>query len=123
MIRCSSRESSSSPHNTPIRILTLLRSGAGPIGLVTLAAARAAGCEPIVITDLFQSRLDFAKKLIPGVRTVQVDMKDTPEEIALKVKKAAGMDVKVAMECTGVESSIRAAIFVSRCYRRNAFRN
>jgi L-iditol 2-dehydrogenase len=50
-------------------------------------------------------------------------MKDTPEEIALKVKKAAGMDVKVAMECTGVESSIRAAIFVSRCYRRNAFRN
>lgn len=48
-------------------------------------------------------------------------MKDTPEEIALKVKKAAGMDVKVAMECTGVESSIRAAIFVSRPDNANAF--
>jgi L-iditol 2-dehydrogenase len=81
--------------------------------LVTLLAARAAGCEPIVITDLFPSRLEFAKTLVPGVRTCVVDMKDTPEEIALKVKKAAGMDVRVAMECTGVESSIRAAIFVS----------
>jgi L-iditol 2-dehydrogenase len=88
-------------------------SGAGPIGLVTLLAARAAGCEPIVITDLFPSRLEFAKKLVPGVRTVVVDMKDTPEEIAGKVKAAAGMEVRVAMECTGVESSIRAAIFVS----------
>ena len=88
-------------------------SGAGPIGLVTLLAARAAGCEPIVITDLFPSRLEFAKKLVPGVRTVVVDMKDTPEEIAVKVKAAAGMEVRVAMECTGVESSIRASIFVS----------
>lgn len=47
-------------------------SGAGPIGLVSLLSARAAGAEPIVITDLFQSRLDFAKTLIPGVRTVLI---------------------------------------------------
>jgi L-iditol 2-dehydrogenase len=47
-------------------------SGAGPIGLVSLLSARAAGAEPIVITDLFQSRLDFAKKLVPGVRTILI---------------------------------------------------
>ncbi|GHJ85149.1 hypothetical protein NliqN6_1551 [Naganishia liquefaciens] len=98
----------------------LLIAGAGPIGLVTLLAARAAGCEPIVITDLFPSRLEFAKKLVPGVRTVVVDMKDTPEEIAVKVKAAAGMEVRVAMECTGVESSIRASIF-SVCFGGKVF--
>ncbi|KAJ9092708.1 hypothetical protein QFC19_008633 [Naganishia cerealis] len=98
----------------------LLIAGAGPIGLVTLLAARAAGCEPIVITDLFPSRLEFAKSLVPGVRTALVDLKDTPEEIARKVKDAAGMEVRVAMECTGVESSIRAAIF-SVCFGGKVF--
>ncbi|KAF9240680.1 chaperonin 10-like protein [Melanogaster broomeanus] len=68
--------------------------GAGPIGLVSLLSARAAGAEPIVITDLFQSRLDFAKKLVPGVRTLP------PEG-----------EVKLAMECTGVESSVHTAVY------------
>ncbi|BEI94418.1 uncharacterized protein CcaverHIS019_0608770 [Cutaneotrichosporon cavernicola] len=85
--------------------------GAGPIGLVTLLAARAAGCAPIVITDLFQSRLDFAKSLVPNVRTVCIQKHWTPEETATEIKRAAGGELKLALECTGVESSIRSAIF------------
>lgn len=89
-----------------------MNSGAGPIGLITLLAARAAGCEPIVITDLFASRLEFAKKLVPGVRTVVVARGQSEEQIAESIIAAAGgMKVKCAMECTGVESSVRAAIF------------
>jgi L-iditol 2-dehydrogenase len=87
-------------------------SGAGPIGLVTLLSARAAGAEPIVITDLFQSRLDFAKKLIPGVRTVLIKKGLTPKEQAEEIKKAAGCQLKVTLECTGVESSIHTAAYV-----------
>ena len=89
-------------------------SGAGPIGLVTLLAARAAGAEPIVITDLVQGRLDFAKGLVPGVRPVLIrpDEEDA-ERSAARVKDAAQGPLRVALECTGVESSVRTAIYVS----------
>jgi L-iditol 2-dehydrogenase len=85
--------------------------GAGPIGLVTLLSARAAGAEPIVITDLFQSRLDFVKSLVPSVHTVLIDRNASPKEQAEVIKKAAGGSLQLALECTGVESSIHTAIF------------
>ncbi|KAI5833275.1 GroES-like protein [Schizophyllum commune Tattone D] len=92
----------------------VLVTGAGPIGLVALLCARAAGAEPLVITDLFQSRLDFAKKLVPNARTILIDPKDTPKQNAERVKAAAGMPIKVTLECTGVETSIHSAIFATK---------
>lgn len=80
--------------------------------MVTLLSARAAGAEPIVITDLFQSRLDFAKQLVPGVRTVLIQKGATPKEQAEEIKKAAGCELKVGLECTGVEGSIQTAAHV-----------
>jgi L-iditol 2-dehydrogenase len=80
---------------------------------VTLLSAHAAGCYPIVITDLFESRLEFAKKLVPTVKTVTVTKSATAEEMAAKIKEAAGTGIRVALEATGVESSIRTAIYVS----------
>lgn len=88
-------------------------SGAGPIGLVTLLSARAAGAEPIVITDLVQSRLDFAKKLVPGARTILIERGSTPQESAERIKTTAEGPLRIALECTGVESSIHTAIYVS----------
>jgi L-iditol 2-dehydrogenase len=61
--------------------------GAGPIGLVTLLAAHAAGANPIAIIDLDNNRLEMAKKLIPRVRTVQVDLKTAPKDVAAQVRK------------------------------------
>ncbi|KAG6860878.1 hypothetical protein C0995_006433 [Termitomyces sp. Mi166 len=89
----------------------VLICGAGPIGLVSLLSARAAGAEPIVITDLFQSRLDFAKTLVPGVRTILIQRNSSPKEQAERIKAAAGMSLAVALECTGVESSIHTAVY------------
>jgi L-iditol 2-dehydrogenase len=88
----------------------LLICGAGPIGLVSLLSARAAGAEPIVITDLFQSRLDFAKQLVPGVRTVLIKRGTTSKEQAQEIKEAADGALKLALECTGVESSVHTAV-------------
>lgn len=79
-----------------------------------MLSARAAGAEPIVITDLLQSRLDFAKKLVPGVRTVLIERGSTPKESAEKIKAAAEGPVKLALECSGFESSIHTAVYVSR---------
>lgn len=101
---------------TPLNVSLIERfpdSGAGPIGLISLLSARAAGAEPIVITDLFQSRLDFAKKLVPGVRTVLIERGTTSKDQAALVKTAAGGPLKLALECTGVESSVHTAVYVS----------
>jgi threonine dehydrogenase-like Zn-dependent dehydrogenase len=95
------------------RVQQLIISGAGPIGLVTLLAAHAAGCTPIVITDLVASRLEFAKTLVPTVHTLLLNRTDSPEANSERIKNELGMMPRVALECTGFESSIRAAIYVS----------
>jgi L-iditol 2-dehydrogenase len=85
--------------------------GAGPIGLVTLLCCRAAGAAPLVITDIDEGRLKFAKELVPDVLTHKVEFSHTPEDFQAKVVGLMeGVEPAVAMECTGVESSISGAI-------------
>ena len=89
----------------------VLVCGAGPIGLVTAMCCRAAGCEPLVITDIDEGRLKFAKEVVPGVQTLQVKIGETAEQFAERVADLMdGEEAAVAMECTGVESSIAGAI-------------
>lgn len=89
----------------------VLICGAGPIGLITLLCCRAAGAEPIVITDIDEGRLKFAKELVPSVRTYKAE-KLSPEESGKKIVEAfSGLEPTVVMECTGAESSISAAIW------------
>jgi len=89
----------------------VLVCGAGPIGLVTAMCARAAACEPLVITDIDEGRLKFAAEVIPGVKTMQVKIGETPEQFGERVVALMeGDEPAVAMECTGVESSIAGAI-------------
>ena len=86
--------------------------GAGPIGLITLLCAAAAGAEPIVITDIDQGRLDYAKELIPRVRTYKVERGVSVEDAASHiVSLAGGVQPAIALECTGVESSVNSAIY------------
>jgi L-iditol 2-dehydrogenase len=91
----------------------LVICGAGPIGIVTLLAANAAGAAPIAITDLDENRLKMAKSLIPRVRTVQVQKELDAHAVASSIKQALGEEAKLVIECTGVESSIHSAIYVS----------
>jgi L-iditol 2-dehydrogenase len=89
----------------------LLICGAGPIGLVTLLAAHAAGATPIVITDLVESRLKFAETLVPGVKTVSIDRSLNAKQQAQKIVEKFGFQPTLALECTGVESSVHTAIY------------
>ncbi|KAH8433561.1 NAD(P)-dependent alcohol dehydrogenase [Aspergillus melleus] len=97
-----------------------LVTGAGPIGLITLLSARAAGASPIVITDIDEGRLAFAKSLVPDVLTYKVQIGLSAEENAEGIVKAfnngqsSGPDIlrpRLALECTGVESSVASAIW------------
>ena len=87
--------------------------GAGPIGLVTLLAANAAGANPIVITDLDEGRLATAKKFVPRVKTVAIDTSQKPMAVAERITQDLGGRARLVFECTGVESSLQAAIYGS----------
>lgn len=93
-------------------------AGAGPIGLVTLLLARASGATPIVITDLSEERLKFAKTLVSDAITYKIDTKKSERENGLCIKKLFGETEYQAppkvLECTGVESSINTMAYVVR---------
>ena len=94
---------------------SVLICGAGPIGLITLLCCAAAGAEPLVITDIDEGRLKFAKELVPRARTYQVQRDVGTEDSAKQiVELASGVQPKVAMECTGVESSVANAIYATK---------
>ncbi|KAL4912833.1 chaperonin 10-like protein [Aspergillus aurantiobrunneus] len=97
-----------------------LITGAGPIGLITLLSARAAGATPLVITDIDEGRLKFARELVPEVRTYKVEIGLSAEESAEGIinvfndGQGAGPNAlrpRLALECTGVESSVASAIW------------
>jgi L-iditol 2-dehydrogenase len=92
--------------------------GAGPIGLIALAAARASGAHPIVITDLEPKRLAFAKGYIPSCHTYQVDRSLDTRDNAAAIRSLFGTTEydapETVLECTGVESSIVTAAYAVR---------
>jgi L-iditol 2-dehydrogenase len=90
----------------------VLVCGAGPIGLITAICLRAAGACPIVITDIDEGRLAFAKEVVPSVITHRVEPGVSAEEGAKRIVAAfGGTEPQVAMECTGAESSIAASVW------------
>ena len=94
--------------------------GAGPIGLIALAAARASGAHPIVIADLEPHRLDFAKKFVPTALTYQVDRALDAEGNSKQIRKLFCEESgeygapETVLECTGVESSVITACYTAR---------
>lgn len=104
----------------PVRLgAPALICGAGPIGLTALAAAKASGAWPLVITDIDASRLEFAKKFVPECEVYLTPMGNTPEMnaaeiLALFTQRLASEQPSVVYECTGVHSSIHTAAFSCR---------
>jgi len=92
--------------------------GAGPIGLIALAAARASGAHPIVVTDLEPRRLEFAKEFVPSCMTYQVNPSLDAQGNAAGIRKLFGDEEYYApetvLECTGVESSVCTAAYTAR---------
>jgi L-iditol 2-dehydrogenase len=92
--------------------------GAGPIGLIALAAARASGAHPIVTTDLEPKRLAFAKEFVPSCQVYQVNTALDDESNATEIRALFGPTEYEApatiLECTGVESRVVTAAHVVR---------
>ncbi|KAJ9301144.1 hypothetical protein DTO271G3_1279 [Paecilomyces variotii] len=92
--------------------------GAGPIGLIALAAARASGAHPVVITDLEPRRLAFAQEFVPSCKTYMVNPSLDAAGNAKAVRALFGNEEYFApstvLECTGVESSVCTAAYAVR---------
>ncbi|KAF2247447.1 sorbitol dehydrogenase-like protein [Trematosphaeria pertusa] len=95
--------------------------GAGPIGLIALAAARASGAHPLVITDLEPRRLEFAKKFVPSCQTYLVDKNLDAQANSKRIRQLFGIEMvgeygapETVLECTGVESSVVTACYTAR---------
>ncbi|CAM0136234.1 L-arabinitol 4-dehydrogenase [Umbelopsis sp. WA50703] len=92
---------------------SLLICGSGPIGLIVLAVARAIGVGPIIITDMQESRLEYARKMGADF-TYKVDPTKKDVEVAKEIRAMMGTAPDYSLECTGVESSFRSAIMATR---------
>ncbi len=88
--------------------MRVLIAGAGPIGLMTMLAARAAGAATICVTDMIDSKLELARRL-GASRTFRADT----AELATAAAEACGGAFDVAFECSGappaLELCVRAA--------------
>ena len=83
--------------------------GAGPIGLVSLQAAAAAGATLTIATDIIPSRLQMAHHL--GA-THTLDASNDVVEAVLELTEGRGVDVVI--DCVGLAETVRQAISMVR---------
>ncbi|KUJ08311.1 GroES-like protein [Mollisia scopiformis] len=105
---------------SPLRLgQPVLICGTGPIGLIALAAAKASGGFPLVITDVDAARLSFAKQFVPECETFLIPLSGSPEEHAAGIRSVFVNDLgseepPVVYECTGVQSSVHTASYACK---------
>ncbi len=85
---------------------TVLVTGAGPIGLMAIAVARASGATLVVATDLQPYRLEFARRM-GADRVVNVREED-PLQVVREL--TGGRGVEVLLEFSGNERAIHQGL-------------
>lgn len=88
--------------------------GAGPVGLLCAAVAKAYGATKIVSVDIVQSKLDFAKDF--ASTHTYISQRISPEENAANIKNVAGTPdgADVVIDASGAEPSIQAGLHAVR---------
>jgi len=89
---------------------TALVFGAGPIGLVTTAALRAAGVEEIIVVE----PADVRKAKAPGAGADHVIDPTQVEVVAAVHELTKGRGADVSFECAGIDQVLRSAIQSTR---------
>lgn len=93
----------------------VLVCGAGAVGLLSMLTAKAFGASHVIVTDVLDNRLAFARKLGADA-TFRADRQTKPIELAGQVRAYAQKvkpnvsGVDVVLECSGAEASLNLAI-------------
>lgn len=85
--------------------------GAGPIGLVTLMVAKAFGASHVLVTDVDESRVEFAKKMGADVVFAARNFHESDQITA--IRKVMNGKVDFSFDCVGVTQSMRVALAVT----------
>ncbi|KAF8528960.1 xylitol dehydrogenase [Hysterangium stoloniferum] len=100
--------------------------GAGPVGLLTLAVAKAFGAKRIISVDIIQARLDFAKKYaatdiyMPSKKNHDESNMAYSRRNAVEMKQKLGLadrganGVDIVLDASGAEVSIQTSIFLAK---------
>jgi (R,R)-butanediol dehydrogenase/meso-butanediol dehydrogenase/diacetyl reductase len=92
---------------------SVLVSGAGPIGALTLLAARAAGATKLFVSEPNPTRRKLAAELVP--HAIVINPLESDLQAIIAAETDAGVGVDVAIECVGLEASLNAC---ARAVRR-----
>lgn len=111
--------------------------GAGPVGLLLMAVAKAFGAKRIIAVDISQDRLDFAKSyaatdvyLPPRKNEGEINL-DYSRRVADDMLQAFGLKdrgpdgVDVVVDASGAETCIQTGLFLAKCggtYYKTFFR-
>ncbi len=85
--------------------------GCGPIGLLTLAVARAAGAASIIATDRFGHRVEMARRY--GA-SVALGADGSPDDARRVMEATGGRGLDVVFEAAGEDSAVATAIESAR---------
>lgn len=91
---------------------TVLISGCGPIGALTLLAANAEGASPIFVSEPNRHRRAKAKELVPSCIVIDPLTENLAQIIKDHTDEGVGVDV--AIECVGLEASLNACVAAVR---------
>jgi (R,R)-butanediol dehydrogenase/meso-butanediol dehydrogenase/diacetyl reductase len=86
----------------------VLVTGAGPIGQLTLLAARAAGAVQLFVSDPNPTRLALAKKILPDVVTINPKEQNVGDIVRAATEGGVGVDV--ALECVGNTLALQSCV-------------
>ncbi|KAG2200049.1 hypothetical protein INT47_007694 [Mucor saturninus] len=94
--------------------------GAGAIGLLTAAAAKAAGASHVTIADIAESKLNFAKTysadktiLLTKKRAEGQQSNDFARQMAEEILAEEGVEAaNVVFDCTGAEVCVQMSVFL-----------
>ncbi|MBZ3695125.1 2,3-butanediol dehydrogenase [Phyllobacterium calauticae] len=85
---------------------SVLVTGAGPIGVLTLLAARAAGAAQLFLSDINDTRLELAVGILPDLITINPKRELVGDIVRSRTEGGVGCDV--AIECVGNEHALKA---------------
>ena len=91
---------------------TVLVSGVGPIGALTLLAVKAAGAAQIFVSEPNAFRRKMAKDLVPEAIVIDPTKENVAEKIHDMTEERVGVDV--AIECVGLEASLNTCVVAVR---------
>lgn len=88
--------------------------GAGPVGLLCAAVARAYGASKVVSVDIVQAKLDFARTF--GSTHTYMSKRVSAEENARSLREECGLPdgADAVIDASGAEPSIQASLHVVR---------